>query len=76
MGKIIDSNDLLPKLWDYISDPDYEKVQKVIDGMPSKVPITEPKTHGMTGWICPVCGQGLSPFIVVCPCRNKWEVTC
>ena len=28
------------------------------------------------GWICPVCGRGLSPFTNVCPCRNKWEITC
>lgn len=33
----------------------------------------------MYGWICPVCGRGLSPFTAVCPCRNDgkgWEVTC
>lgn len=29
----------------------------------------------MYGWICPVCGRGLSPFTSVCPCRNKLEVT-
>lgn len=27
------------------------------------------------GWICPVCGRGLSPFTSVCPCKNKWEIT-
>lgn len=33
----------------------------------------------MTGWICPVCGRGLSPYTSVCPCKNGlkgWEVTC
>ena len=38
--------------------------------------INDPK---MTGWICPVCGRGLSPYISVCPCKEygkKWEVTC
>ena len=33
----------------------------------------------MVGWICPVCGRGLSPFTAVCPCKNDgkgWEVTC
>lgn len=30
----------------------------------------------MTGWICPVCGRGLSPFTRVCPCNDKWEITC
>lgn len=32
----------------------------------------------MVGWICPVCGRGLSPFAAVCPCKNDgkgWEVT-
>lgn len=29
---------------------------------------------GMTGWICPVCGRGLSPYTSFCPCR-PYEVT-
>lgn len=32
----------------------------------------------MVGWICPVCGRGLSPFTAVCPCKNDgkgWKVT-
>lgn len=24
----------------------------------------------MTGWICPVCGRGVSPYTAVCPCKN------
>lgn len=30
------------------------------------------------GWICPVCGRGLSPLTMVCPCQNGkgWEITC
>lgn len=32
----------------------------------------------MIGWICPVCGRGLSPYTCVCPCKNGngWEITC
>lgn len=32
----------------------------------------------MTGWICPVCGRGLSPYTSMCPCKGypKMEVTC
>ena len=34
----------------------------------------------MVGWICPVCGRGLSPYTTICPCKGwidgKWEVTC
>ena len=79
MGKTIDSDDLLPKLWDYISDYDYEKVEKVIDGLQSTTPSSQSRTYGRTGWICPVCGRGLSPFTTVCPCRTdftRYEVTC
>lgn len=30
------------------------------------------------GWICPVCGRGLSPLTMFCPCQNGkgWEITC
>ena len=32
----------------------------------------------MRGWVCPVCGRGLSPYTSVCPCNNGkgWEITC
>ena len=30
---------------------------------------------GMTGWVCPVCGAGLSPYQSMCPCKQKWEIT-
>ena len=47
---------------------------------PSKSETVNPPqvTGGMTGWICPVCGRGLSPFTNVCPCKPwpKMEVTC
>lgn len=41
--------------------------------------INPPKhTDGLRGWICPVCGRGLSPYTSVCPCKMGlgWEVTC
>ena len=28
------------------------------------------KKQGMKGWICPVCGKGLSPYTSSCPCTN------
>lgn len=39
--------------------------------------VNPPQTP-MQGWICPVCGRGLSPYTSVCPCnRGKgWEITC
>jgi hypothetical protein len=27
------------------------------------------KPVGLSGWVCPVCGAGLSPFTAVCPCK-------
>jgi hypothetical protein len=31
-----------------------------------------------TGWICPVCGRGNSPWSSSCPCKGfvNFEVTC
>ena len=69
----------------YISDLNYteiDEVNKVIDEVlgsetfPKKSARKSP--GGMTGWICPVCGRGLSPYTSVCPCRGsvKMEVTC
>ena len=31
----------------------------------------------MQGWICPVCGRGVSPYTAVCPCKNGkgWQGT-
>lgn len=37
---------------------------------------TVTNTQKMMGWICPVCGAGLSPFTSMCPCGgNKWKLT-
>lgn len=37
-----------------------------------------PSNSGHFGWVCPVCGRGLSPYTAVCPCQNqtRWEITC
>ena len=32
---------------------------------------------GMSGWVCPVCGRGNSPFVGTCPCKPiDYKVTC
>jgi len=28
-----------------------------------------------TGWICPICGGGVSPYIDKCPCKHDFTVT-
>lgn len=34
-------------------------------------------SFGQQGWICPVCGRGLAPWVSECSCTSKrWEITC
>lgn len=36
-------------------------------------------SNSLKGWVCPVCGRGLSPYTSVCPCKGfnpGWKVTC
>lgn len=35
-------------------------------------------THGFgkqEGWICPVCGRGVSPWMDFCPCKSDLKIT-
>lgn len=35
-----------------------------------------PKGFGkQEGWICPVCGRGVAPWVDTCPCQGNWEIT-
>ena len=27
------------------------------------------------GWICPVCGRGVAPWMSFCPCQGDWKIT-
>lgn len=42
---------------------------------PSNCDIPMPQGFGeQKGWICPVCGRGLAPWVDVCPCRQDVSV--
>ncbi len=53
----------------------YQTEKYVESPMSSSKTINPPK---MVGWVCPVCGRGLSPFTSVCPCKGwkGWDITC
>ena len=62
-----------------INDIEYvmlSEVQMKMRKLPSAQP--EQQIPQMRGWVCPVCGRGLSPYTSVCPCNNGkgWEITC
>ena len=53
-----------------------DRAEGAIGNLPSAQP--EQQIPQMRGWVCPVCGRGLSPYTSVCPCNNGkgWEITC
>jgi len=50
------------------------------DGTGGKAKSETTNPPKMTGWICPVCGRGLSPYTSFCPCKGfvqgEWKITC
>ena len=42
----------------------------------SNAPTEKSAIGGLMGWICPVCGRGLSPYTASCPCAINREITC
>ena len=37
---------------------------------PSNCDMPTPQSFGeMRGWICPVCGRGMAPWVSYCPCQ-------
>lgn len=61
-----------------ITDTDLEKLRK--ESLQQITPLpTQQESVGLMGWVCPVCGRGLSPFVMVCPCKSEaysWRITC
>ena len=51
----------------------FEKI-KMYDGqMTNETESTIMNPPKMVGWICPVCGRGLSPYTTVCSCKGWIE---
>ena len=43
---------------------------------PSNCDIPMPQGLGkQEGWICPVCGRGVAPWMDYCPCQSDWKIT-
>ena len=43
---------------------------------PSNCDIPMPQSFGkQAGWICPICGRGVAPWVDFCPCQNDAGVT-
>ncbi len=56
-----------------------EEERKCINNYIYRISKEYEPSYGMIGWICPVCGRGLSPYTYICPCKNgniKYDVTC
>lgn len=76
MTRLIDA-DALTEWIQILPNSTYkDTVLNAIDNMQT---IEEVPSHsGLIGWVCPVCGRGLSPYTAACPCQNQkgWEITC
>lgn len=43
---------------------------------PSNCDIPMPQGFGeQKGWICPVCGRGVAPWVDYCPCQSNFKIT-
>lgn len=51
-----------------------EDIDKAIEKLNRE--FADAPSSGLMGWICPVCGRGLSPYTSSCPCAINREITC
>lgn len=77
--RLIDADALIEEFERYMWDQkELHDAVATINEAPTVIGNEAPTVIGAVGWICPVCGRGLSPYTAVCPCRNGkgWEITC
>ena len=61
------------------NEEEMKLMNKVIEELQGKI-VQSSATNATAGvgWICPVCGRGLSPFTTFCPCKGyiKYDIEC
>ena len=73
--RLIDADELFKAIDNQVFYDGEDK--DVVYALVKEIPTAEYR-GGRFGWVCPICGRGLSPYTNVCPCQNGkgWEVTC
>ena len=55
----------------------YDPLYKQLQEFGGHISNPDPKpADGLMGWICPVCGRGLSPYTSSCPYAINRDITC
>ena len=60
-----------------IEQAQLNRIDMVKDAVTGTATAKSYNAPAMQGWICPVCGRGVSPYTAVCPCKNGkgWQGT-
>lgn len=58
----------ITKQSDYCPECEVAEIQK------ADLKTTYTKLDSQVGWICPICGRGLSPYTNCCPCKVSSEI--
>ena len=56
-----------------IEQAQLNRIDMVKDAVTGTATAKSYNVPAMQGWICPVCGRGVSPYTAVCPCKNGKE---
>ena len=56
-----------------IEQAQLNRIDMVKDAVTGTATAKSYNVPAMQGWICPVCGKGVSPYTAVCPCKDGKE---